>query len=114
MDGAMNYARFSKFPEEILHARNLSLADRMVYADMALQAWYRDVCTISQTRIADRLGISRRQVQRSQSKLEQERYITAVAAADRTVTTYKLNSRVFMPRKPRFASDMMSHDPRTN
>ena len=105
----MHVGRFFRGPEEILHARQLSLADRMVYFDMAMQAWFKDTCIISQTSIANRLGISRRQVQRSQAKLEQERYITAVEANPRTVTKYRLNSRVFMARKPRWGSDMKSH-----
>ena len=110
----MHVGRFFKGPEEILHARDLSLADRMVYFDMAMQAWFKETCNISQQRIADRLGISRRQVQRSQAKLEAERYITAVETGNRTVTTYRLNSRVFVPRKRRWASDMVSHPIRPN
>ena len=110
----MNYARFAKFPEEILHARQLSLADRMVYADMAMQAWFRDTCCISQQRIASRLGISKRQVQRSQAHLEAERYITAIEAGSHIVTTYRLNSRIFSMKKPRWTSDMKSSVQRVN
>ena len=95
----MHYARFAKMPEEVLHAKQLSLADRMVYLDMAFQAWFTNRCVISQARIASRLGISTRQVKRSQAKLEAERYITAIETAPRKVTVYQLNSRVFAPRK---------------
>ena len=110
----MNYARFAKFPEEILHARNLSLADRMVFADMAFQAWFGDSCFISQARISTRLGISARQVRRSQAKLEAERYITALETGSHKVTTYRLNSRVFtMKRKPNYG-DMVSSSIRKN
>ena len=104
----MNYARFARFPEEVLHARNLSLADRIVYAEMSFQAWYKDTCCISQAKIAARLGISTRQVKRSQSKLEAERYITAVETGHKRVSTYHLNSRVFSRRKQPFDGDIMS------
>ncbi len=94
----MHVARFFKGPEEILHARNLSLADRMVYFEMAFQAWFSTTCKISQASIGKRLGISTRQVRRSQAKLEAERYITMVDGGERVVTTYRLNSRVFLPK----------------
>ena len=110
----MNYARFAKIPEEILHARQLSLADPLVYAEMAFQAWFTNVCCISQARIATRLGVSRRQVGRSQTKLEAERYITPVELKNRTVTKYSLNSRVFLPRKNQSTSDIMSPHSRKN
>lgn len=94
----MHVARFFKGPEEILHARQLSVYDRMVYFEMAFQAWFKETCKISQSSIAKRLGISARQVRKSQSRLEEERYITTVDSGVHKVTTYRLNSRVFLPR----------------
>jgi hypothetical protein len=44
------------------------------------------------------LGISVRQVRKSQGKLEEERFITTVDAGLHKVTTYRLNSRVFVPK----------------
>jgi len=109
---SMNYARFAKLPEEILHARELSPSDRLVYAEMAFQAWYKDTCYISQAKISARTGVSARQVRRSQAKLEAERYITGIDTGLHKVTTYRLNSRVFAPRKkPNYADIMSSSQP---
>jgi hypothetical protein len=94
----MHVARYFKGPEEVLHARNLSVYDRMVYFEMAFQAWFSATCKISQSSIGKRLGISVRQVRKSQGKLEEERFITTVDAGLHKVTTYRLNSRVFVPK----------------
>ena len=99
----MHIARFFKGPEEVLHARNLSVYDRMVYFEMAFQAWFKETVKISQASIAKRLGISDRQVRRSQAKLEDERFITTIDAGLHKVTTYRLNSRVFLPKPPKFS-----------
>ncbi len=101
---------FFRGQAQALHDHKLSPSDRIVLFDMALQAWMGNTCRISQERIAERIGISKRQVQRSQSRLQDLLYITAIDEQDHKVTTYRLNSRLYLPKKTRSTGDIMSLD----